>query len=101
MRITIMPKTSSGWWSVGLVIAIIVLFVVIDIVVVPEPPPASALDRGLSSVFAGISAAAFATGLIGVVTRRERSILVFLTTAIGLFAFIIAVGQAFGKTIGW
>jgi len=82
-----------------LVIAIIVLFVVIDIVIVPEVPSSggtSALDRGLATVFAGISAAAFVTGLIGVVTRRERSILVFLTTAIGLFAFIIAVGQAFG-----
>ena len=95
MRISIMPKTSLGWWSVSLVIAIIVLFVVIDIVIVPEVPSSggiSALDRGLAAGFAGISAAAVVTGLIGVFTRRERSILVFLAMAIGLFAFIIAVG---------
>jgi len=101
MRITIMPRSSLGWWCVGLVISIVVLFVVIDIVIVDVEESYSALERGLAAVFAAISAAALATGLIGVFTRGERSILVFLTTAIGLFAFIIAVGQAFGKTIGW
>ena len=98
MRVSILPKTSLGWWSVGLVIAIIVLFVV-----VPEVPGAevTALGRAIAIGFAAISGVAFVTGLIGIVRRRERSILVFLTTAIGMFALIIAVGEAFGTTIGW
>jgi nitrate reductase gamma subunit len=98
VRITILPKTPLGWWSVGLVIALIVLFAVL-----PEDPDAElrALDRALAIGFAGISGAASVTGLVGIIKRRERSVLVFLTTAIGLFALIIAVGQAFGKTIGW
>lgn len=98
MRITILPKIPLGRWSVGLVIALIVLFAV-----VPEAPGVefTALGRALAIGFAGISGAAFVTGLVGIVKRRERSVLVFLTTAIGLFALIIAVGQAFGKTIGW
>ena len=98
MRITILPKTPLGRWSVGLVIALIVLFAV-----VPEAPGAevTALGRALAIGFAGISGAAFVTGLLGIVKRKERSVLVFLTTAIGLFLLIIAVGQAFGKTIGW
>lgn len=98
MRITILPKSSLGWWSVGLVIAIIVLFGVI-----PDTPGTeiTALGRALAIGFAGISTAALVTGLIGIVRIRERSILVFLTTTIGLFALIIAVAQAFDKTIGW
>jgi nitrate reductase gamma subunit len=98
MRITILPKTPLGWWSVGLVIALIVFFAVL-----PEDPDAEfrTLDRVLAIGFAGISGAAFVTGLVGIIKRRARSVLVFLTTAIGLFALIIAVGQAFDKTIGW
>jgi hypothetical protein len=95
MRITILPKTSLGWWSVGLVIAIIVLFIF-----VPEVTNRS-LEVAASSGFACLAGAALVTGLISIIKNKERSILVFLTTAIGLFALIIAVGQAFGKTIGW
>ena len=105
-RITLLPKTSWGWWSFGLVIAIVLLFGgVLDHILalfsVVEVPMGSTLERNLSIGFAVISAAAFVTGLIGIVKIKERSVLVFLTTAIGLFALIIAVGQAFGKTIGW
>ncbi|OGO32214.1 MAG: hypothetical protein A2Z29_00280 [Chloroflexi bacterium RBG_16_56_11] len=97
-RITILPKTPLGRWSVGIVIALIVLFAV-----VPEAPGAEATALGRASAigFAGISGAALVTGLVGIVKRRERSVLVLLTAVIGLFALIKAVGQAFGKTIGW
>jgi hypothetical protein len=106
MQIAILPKTSWGWWTLGLVIAIILLFGgVLDHILtlfgVVEVPSGSTLERNLSIGFAVISAAAVVTGIIGIIKRRERSILVFLTMAIGLFALIIAVGQAFGKTIGW
>ena len=105
-RITILPKTSWGWWSFGLVIAIILLFGgVLDQILalfgVVEVPTGSALERNLSIGFAVISAAAFITGLIGVLRRAERSILVFLTMAIGLFALIIALIQASGNEFGW
>jgi membrane-associated HD superfamily phosphohydrolase len=95
MRITILPKTPLGWWSVGLVIAIIVLFMV-----VPEVTNRP-LEVAASSGFACLATAALVTGLISIIKNKEPSILVFLTTAIGLLALIIAVGQAFGKTIGW
>jgi hypothetical protein len=106
MRIAILPKTSWGWWSFGLVIAIILLFGgVLDQILalfgVVEVPSGSILERNLSLGFAGICAAAVAVGFIGIAKRRDRSILVFLAMAIGLFALVIAVGQAFGKTIGW
>jgi hypothetical protein len=95
MRITILPKTALGWWSFGLVIVIIVLFMV-----VPEVA-SRPLEVAASSGFACLAGAALITGLISIIKNKERSPLVFLATAIGLFALIIAVGQAFGKTIGW
>ena len=106
IRITLLPKTSWGWWSFGLVIAIILLFGgVLDQILalfdVLEVPTGSTLERNLSIVFAAISATAVVTGLIGIVRRRERSILVFLIMAIGLFALIIALVQASGNTFGW
>ena len=95
MRTTILPKTPLGRWSVGSVIAIIVLFIF-----VPEAANRS-LEVAASSGFACLAGAAVVTGLISIIKNKERSFLVFLTTAIGLFALIVAVGQAFGKTIGW
>ena len=78
-----------------MVIAIIVLFIV-----VPEVANRP-LEVAASSGFACLAGAALITGLISMIKNKERSILVFLITAMGLFALIIAVGQAFGKTIGW
>jgi len=99
IRITILPKTPLGWLSVGLVIAVIVLFGVVESLLGTEV--SKPIEVASAIVFAGISGAAVVAGLIGIIRRRERSALVFLTTAIGLFALIIAIGQAFGKTIGW
>ena len=105
-RITLLPKTSWGWWSFGLVIAIILLFSgVLDQILalfgIVEVPTGSTLERNLSIGFAVISTATFMTGLIGVVRKAERSILVFLSMAIGLFALIIALLQASGNEFGW
>jgi hypothetical protein len=95
MRITILPKTPLARWSVGLVIVIIVLFTVVP-EVVSRP-----LEIAASSGFACLAGAALVTGLFSIIKNRERSVLVFLSAAIGLFALIVAVGQALGKTIGW
>ena len=94
----ILPKTPLGGWSVGLVVAVIVSFALLPDV---DDADLTALGRALAIVFAVISGAAFVTGLVGIVRRRERSVLVFLSTAIGLFALIVAAAQAFDKTIGW
>ena len=103
MRITILPKTALGWWSLSLIIALIASFVVVSTITGPEAPGAklTTFDRASAVVLAGISGAAFLTGVVGIIRRTERSVLVFLTTLIGLFALIIAIGQAFGATIGW
>jgi hypothetical protein len=89
-----------------LVIAIILLFGgVLDQILalfgVVEVPTGSILERNLSIGFAVISTASVAAGLIGIIWRRERSILVFLTMAIGFLALIIALFQASGNEFGW
>jgi len=45
-------------------------------------------------LLAGVSGvSALATGIIGIVKNRERSGLVFLATAIGLFVLIFSLGE--------
>ncbi|MBU2598065.1 MAG: hypothetical protein KKC53_02635 [Actinobacteria bacterium] len=91
-----MPKTKAGKWSVGLIIAFLLLFATSQLL------PAAFGQRGpvLDLVFvvavitAGISGvAAFFTGLISIIKSKERSFLVFIATAIGLFVLIFVLGE--------
>ena len=90
-----MPRTNLGKWSVGLVPAMVLLYflgfsltntlydgvpaggtIFADIL----NRPALALSM-LAGFGAGISA--FIVGLIGIIKRKERSALVFISTVIG------------------
>ena len=51
------------------------------------------LALALTIVLAGISGAAFVTGLISMIKRKERSAFVFLTAAIGLYGLIGAAAS--------
>jgi len=91
VRISILPKTSLGRWSVGLTIAFILFYILAEVlygfeVLGPELNPA--LGNALTIVATGISGAAFVTGLVSMIKRKERSVFVFVTTAIGLYSLI-------------
>jgi hypothetical protein len=89
VRITILPKTPLGRWSVGLAIAFILFYVLAEVLYgfeVLGPGLNPALGNALAIVVAGIGVAAFVTGLISIIKSKERSILVFLTTAIGFYS---------------
>ena len=86
MRISILPKTLSGWWSVGLVIASLAFFVLFDVILGPGPDYNMALAYTLTIVIAGISVAVFAAGLIGVIKSKERSVLVFVAMVTGFYS---------------
>jgi hypothetical protein len=88
MRISIMPKSILGWWSVGLVIASFVLFLLFDVIIGPGPDYNMALAYALTTVIAAISLVVFAASLLGIVKNKERSILVFMAIVIGLYSFI-------------
>ena len=96
MRITILPKTSLGRWSIGLGVAWILFFVLSEVVLGSGPNYSMALAIALTIVDTGIAVAAFMTGLISIIKSKERSALVFLTTAIGLYGLIGGIGSLFG-----
>lgn len=95
MRISILPKTSLGRWSIGLAAAFIllsILFAVLTGLGGVGPGPVAFIV--IATVIFGISGiAAFVTGLISIVKSKERSILVFLAAVVGLFCLIFFLGE--------
>jgi hypothetical protein len=73
MRITILPKTSLGWWSVGLCAVSIIFFALFVVILGPGPDYNMALVYSSTAFLAGIAVASFVTGLIGSTKRKERS----------------------------
>jgi len=88
MRISILPKSLLGWWSIGLVVANILFFVLSQVILGPGPDYNMPLAYTLTIVLAGIAGAAFVTGLVSIIKSKERSILVFVAMAIGLYSLI-------------
>jgi hypothetical protein len=102
MNITLLPKTTLGKWSTGLIIAAFLMLVVFIIEVVLESRGGVTFDwNGIWPAIPIILAVVFAIssmviGIIGIVKSKERSILVFIATALGVlgvFALLIAVGE--------
>ena len=87
MRISILPKTHLGKWSVGLGVASILIL--IFRILASESNYNIALAITFTIVSVGISGAAFVTGLISVIKNRERSLLVFVGILIGLWGALI------------
>ncbi len=96
MRIIIQPKTHLGWWSVGLVIASVLFFVLSEVILGSGPDYNMVLAYTLTTVIAGIAIGAFVTGLISIVRRNERAILVFIAMAISLYSLIGGIGSLLG-----
>ena len=96
MQIDGLPKTSLSCWSVGLIVASVPFFALAEVIVGPGPNYNMALAYALTTVLAGILVVAFVTGLISIIKRKERSILVFVVMAIALWGLIGAIGSLFG-----
>ena len=105
VRISILPKIKLGWWSLGLAVAMPVLFfigmsftnlfyksapaggtILKDIVV----RPALALTM-LAGMVSGVSA--FIIGLIAIIRQKERALLVYGATLIGALLIIFLLGE--------
>jgi hypothetical protein len=98
MKIHFIPKTTPGKWSVGLIIVFIVLLALFQFLVASGQRGGetffSNLILTIPMLIAGISGiSAFATGLIGVIMSRERSIAVYLATLIGLLVLLFVLGE--------
>jgi hypothetical protein len=102
MRIIVLPKTTLGKWSVGLAIAFIVVFAIAAGLLNDR----WGLDENgnlinpvltvvLTIIIVAPSGAALVTGLISVIKRRERSVLVFLGMLITFWWGIVGGVGAF------
>ena len=98
MKSTLLPTTTLGKWSTGSIIASFLLFLVFLIMVASgqrgDDTFFSNLTLAIPMMLAGVSGIlALVAGVIGIVKSRERSVLVFLATAIGFFALIFLLGE--------
>jgi hypothetical protein len=100
-----MSKTTLGKWSIGLIVAMVLLFILgssftnsiyksipagrtilADIIA----RPALALTM-LAGMVAGISA--FITGLLAIIRQKERALLVYISSSIGALLVLFLVGE--------
>ena len=91
MRLSILPKTSLGRWSVGLTVAFILFWLLIEAPSDFNKP----FTVGDTIGYVGISGAAFVTGLISMIKKGERSALVLLGMVISGWMGLIGgiIGQ--------
>ena len=105
MRLSFIPKTTLGRWSVGLIVAMPVLFFIgqslLNLLYKSVPAgntilediaerPALALTM-LAGMVSGISA--FIAGLIAMVKQKERALLVYAAIIIGALLIIFLLGE--------
>jgi hypothetical protein len=86
-----LPKTPLSKWSTGLAVASILFFALCQVLLPFEPSdprfnPVPALATVI--VAAVLSGATLVTGLISIIKSKERSVVTFVSTAIGLWFLI-------------
>jgi len=105
MKVNLTPKTKLGKWSLVLIAAMPILFffgssftdslyksipagssIIKDIV----GRPALALTM-LAGMVAGISA--FIVGFIAIIRQKERALLVYVSTSIGMLLILFLIGE--------
>jgi cytochrome bd-type quinol oxidase subunit 2 len=88
-----------GKWSLYLIVTTIVFFIILSLLAASGQQGGDTfLDNlalaipGLIMIVSGI--AAFFTGIISIIRSRERGILVFIATLLGLFVIIFIAGES-------
>ncbi len=95
-RMRFFPRTPTGIWSNILLVAYILFFVLSEIIVGHKPDYSIILAISFTIVGAFIAAAASATGIISVAKHKEKAVLVYLSTAIGLYCLTGCIISLFG-----
>ena len=98
IRISVLPKSTLGRWSVGLTISLILFFVLFQLLVASGQRGGEKFFDNLALTIpiltAGIcGVSAFITGIMAIIKSKERSVLVFLTTTIGFFVLVFWLGE--------
>lgn len=93
-----MPKTLLGKWSVYLILVFFVLLTVFYLLVASGQRGGATFFSNLYLVIpmlcAGLSGvSAFITGIIGIFKYKEHSLIVFITTGIGLLILLYILAE--------
>lgn len=96
-----MPRTLVGWGSMWLAVAFFVLFAVWQLYVNNTSRPRQTFFSDLPQAILILSTAAAAIsgailGLLALVLKRERSILIIFSTLIGSFVLYWTIGELMG-----
>ncbi|MEK6906651.1 MAG: hypothetical protein AABW81_03450 [Nanoarchaeota archaeon] len=97
-KIYFLPKTYLGKWTVGLIIAFF-LFLILAMLIVASGQEGgeTIFDNLLISIpmiLAVVSAiASFITGIISIIWKKERGILIFISAIIGLLILWFVLGE--------
>ena len=101
----VIPKTTMGKWSVGLIVAMPIFFIIgtsltnslyqsvpggETILADIAARPALALTM-LAGIISGISA--FITGLLAIIRQKEHALLVYVSSAIGALLVLFLAGE--------
>ena len=92
MRISMLPKTPLGWWSVGLGMPTLLLFTY-PLVVRLGPMASFIAAAYFNKALLALGIAALIIGLIATIKNKERSILIFLAMLLGLFDLVFVLGE--------
>lgn len=86
-----MPKTLLGKWSIVGIVGSIAFWLALLIL------RTSGLGMLVPTVIlVGLSGlSAFFTGIIGIIKSKDRSVIVFITTIMGFFIFLVVVSLLF------
>ena len=99
VTIGIVPRSSLGWWSVGLAIAFFLALVTVTALPGDDLIDAEsnlALATVLKIILIAISGASFVAGLVSLIKRKESSVLVLVEMLITLWLGLIGmVGHLF------
>jgi len=104
MKNRILPKTALGKWSVGMAISFIVLFALMSILAATGQEGGETFFSNLYLAIPGLLAfvsgiAAFLTGIISIIFMKERAILVYVATAVGLLIIAFMLGDIFSQDV--
>jgi hypothetical protein len=98
MKIGIIPKTTLGKWSVGLVGGLIIFFALLLLMVAIGQRGGETFFSNLALAIPGMLAAlsgiaGFFTGIVSIIKSKDHSLLVLLSTGIGLVVLIFCLGE--------
>ena len=101
----LLPKSGWGWWSIGLIVVMPVLFFLgmfFASGMYAAVPAGGNLLKDIAvrpglvlSMLAGFAAgaAAFIIGLLAIIRRKERALLVYLSSLIGAVVILLVAGM--------